>query len=302
MPVLGQNSIICAMQNKPVIIVHGGAGAWEENLEGLVVGKRDCEVAARTGQAVLLDGGSALDAAEAAVRILEDSPVLDAGHGSHLNARGEIEMDAMIMDGRNLNIGAVAAVQRMRYPISLARALLAVENTNFLVGSGADSFADDLGFPRCTHEELIVEPAAWQIDAVASTSDTVGAVARDAKGNLAAATSTGGTRGKLPGRIGDSPLVGSGAYADNLSAAVSATGHGEALMKIVISKLVCDFVAAGLTAQEACISAIQYLGKRVNGKGGLIAIDGNGRIGFAYNNYAMPYAYAIGERSITVGQ
>lgn len=298
-----QNSIICRMRNEPVILVHGGAGAWDEALSRLTFGKTACEVAARTGQAVLLEGGSALDAAEAAVRVLEDDPSLDAGRGSYLNVRGEIEMDALIMDGRTLDMGAVAAVQRIRYPISLARKLLTFNNTNFLVGEGAESFADSIGFPRCKHEDLLADPAIWGGDTKTEpVSDTVGAVARDAEGNLAAATSTGGTRAKLPGRIGDSPLVGSGAYADNLSAAVSATGRGEELMKIIISKLVCDFVTAGLPAQEACYSAIRILEKRVDGKGGLIAIDGNGRIGFAYNTYAMPYAYAIGTGAIIAGQ
>lgn len=290
------------MQTKPVLVVHGGAGAWEEDLKRLVAGKDACKEAAEAGQVVLLDGGSALDAVEVAVRVMEDSPALDAGRGSYLNARGEIEMDAMVMDGRTLDIGAVAAVKQIRYPISLARELLALINTNFLVGSGAEAFADSIGFPRCDHNDLLADPSIWNSGSSGQTNDTVGAVALDAGGNLAAATSTGGTRAKLPGRVGDSPLVGAGAYADNLSAAVSATGRGEDLMKILISKLVCDFVAAGLAAQDACQSAIRLLDKRVSGQGGLIAIDVQGRIGFAYNTYAMPYAYVIGETSITVGQ
>ncbi len=290
------------MQTKPVIVVHGGAGAWEEDLKHLAAGKLACQEAAKAGQVVLLDGGSALDAVEVAVRVMEDSPVLDAGRGSYLNARGEIEMDAMIMDGRTLEIGAIAAVQRMRYPISLARELLALHDTNFLVGPGAESFADSIGFPRCDHEDLVVDPASWGSETAAPTSDTVGAVARDIGGNLAAATSTGGTRGKRPGRIGDSPLAGSGAYADNLSAAVSATGQGEALMKIVISRLACDFVSAGLDAHDACRAAIRYLGRRVDGQGGLIAVDAQGRVGFAYNTFAMPYAYVVSEDEIILGR
>ena len=290
------------MQNRPVIVVHGGAGAWEEDLNRLRAGKISCEEAAKAGQTVLLDGGSALDAAEVAVRVMEDSPALDAGRGSYLNARGEIEMDALVMDGRTLDIGAIAAVKRIRYPISLARELLDVDNTNFLVGTGAEAFADSIGFPRCEHSDLLADPAIWNSDNNGQTNDTVGAVALDATGNLAAATSTGGSRAKLPGRVGDSPLVGSGAYADNLSAAVSATGRGEDLMKIIISKLVCDFVAAGLPAHDACQSAIMLLDKRVGGKGGLIALDAQGGIGYAYNTYAMPYAYTMGEAKITVGQ
>jgi beta-aspartyl-peptidase (threonine type) len=290
------------MKNIPTILVHGGAGPWEKDPRRLIFAKTACKIAVQTGQAVLLDGGNALDAVEAAVRVLEDDPTMDAGRGSYLNAHGEIELDAMIMDGRTLNIGAVASVKRVRNPISLARTLLALENTNFLVGIGAESYADSIDFPRCNFEDLLVDPDFWLNDSNGLTSDTVGAVARDAFGNLAAATSTGGTRGKLPGRVGDSPLVGSGAYADNLSAAVSATGHGEDLMKIVISKLVCDFVTAGLSAREACISAIRILDKRVGGSGGLIAVDKDGEVGFAYNTNAMPLAYATGEDAIKTGQ
>jgi beta-aspartyl-peptidase (threonine type) len=290
------------MQKDFVILVHGGAGAWEQAPGRLEFAKEACRAAAQAGQLVLLDGGSALKAAEAAVRVLEDDPNLDAGRGSYPNIRGDIEMDAMIMDGRTLDIGAVAAVQRIRHPISLALTLLTVENTNFLVGTGAEVYADEIKFPRCEHNDLLADPAFWSSETEIVTSDTVGAVVRDSPGNLAAATSTGGIRGKLSGRVGDSPLVGSGAYADNLTAAVSATGRGEGLMKIVISKLVCDFVAAGLSAQEACQAAINHLDERVQGEGGLIAIDNQGRIGFAYNTTAMPYAYAMGSGAIIIGQ
>jgi beta-aspartyl-peptidase (threonine type) len=290
------------MQKDSIILVHGGAGAWEQAPERLILAKNACQAAAQAGQAVLLDSGTALDAAEAAVRVLEDDPNLDAGRGSYPNIRGEVEMDAMIMDGRTLDIGAVAAIQRIHHPISLARTLLAVENTNFLVGSGADSYADSIKFQRCDNEDLLMDATHGCGEKDAPTNDTVGAVVLDIHGDLAAATSTGGTRNKLPGRVGDSPLVGSGAYADNQSAAVSATGSGEALMKIVISKLVCDYVAAGLDAQEACQAAIHYLDKRVNGKGGLIAVDSRGKIGIAYNTTAMPYAYTIGRGVIIVGK
>jgi beta-aspartyl-peptidase (threonine type) len=289
------------MQKDPVIVVHGGAGAWEQAPERLVLAKKACHTAAQAGQTVLLKGGTALDAVEVAVRMLEDDPNLDAGRGSYPNVQGEIEMDAMIMDGRSLDIGAVAAVQKIRNPISLARTLLTVENTNILVGTGAASYADSIKFQRCDTKDLLVDPALWSGEAENPTRDTVGAVVRDIYGDLAAATSTGGTKGKRPGRIGDSPLVGSGAYADNLSAAVSATGRGEELMKIVISKLVCDFVAAGLSAQEACHAAIRNLDKRVKGQGGLIAVDKGGGIGIAYNTTAMPWAYAIGRGAIVGG-
>jgi beta-aspartyl-peptidase (threonine type) len=299
------------------IVVHGGAGAWNLNSDSLRVAVATCAEAAAAGRTILLDGGSALDAVESAVRIMEDSPYLDAGRGSFLNSIGEVEMDALIMDGRTLNMGAIAAVQRVQNPISLARRVMEECEHNFLVGTGAESFADAIGIPRCQVDDLLVgqekerylalrqQPEYKTVDVFkepGSMGDTVGAAAMDREGNLAAATSTGGTRKKLPGRVGDSPLVGSGAYADNLTAAVSATGHGESLMKIVISKQVCDYVGTGLSAQTACEKAIRLLQARVNGLGGLIAVDAQGQIGFAFNTAAMPYAYARGEQKIVSGR
>ncbi len=275
------------------IIVHGGAGEWTSPTERVEVAVQACAEAAERGRAILLSGGSALDAVEAAVNILEDCPVLDAGRGSYPNAEGNVEMDALIMDGRDLSMGAIAAIQRVRHPISLARRVMLDSGHNFLVGPGAEAFADSIGFPRCDVADLLVEPsAAASAGTAAAIGDTVGAVALDLHGNLAAATSTGGTANKLPGRVGDSPLVGSGAYADNWTAAVSATGYGEALMRVVISKRVCDFVGTGLSAWSACESAIRVLEERTGGHGGLIAVDARGHVGWAYNTRAMPHAYA----------
>lgn len=284
------------------IIVHGGAGDWNKDRDQLAVALQACREAAESGRKALLGGASALDAVEIAVNILEDCPVLDAGRGSFINLDGAVEMDALIMDGQTLALGAVAAVQRVRHPVSLARRVMTESGHQFLVGAGADSFADAIGFPRCELTDLLVEPdggvsvpGATMVTAN-TLGDTVGAAAIDMDGNLAAATSTGGTRNKLPGRVGDSPLVGSGAYADNWSAAVSATGYGEALMRVVISKQVCDFVKTGLSAMSACRAAISLLAERTEGQGGLIAIDSRGHIGYAYNAAAMPWAYAS-ERS-----
>ena len=300
--------------NKTAIIVHGGAGAWNLRGDNLEIGVEACGEAAMVGQRVLLAGGSALDAVEAAVRILEDCPALDAGRGSYPNAQGQIEMDAIIMDGETLDLGAVAAIQRVQNPISLARRIMNGTDHAFLVGEGADAFADSVGFPRCELADLLVGEALEQYLAdrsrpvqapaklFALPMGTVGAVALDSQGNLAAATSTGGTVNKMPGRVGDSPLVGSGAYADNWTAAASATGHGEALMKIVISKRVCDFVANGLSAHRACQAAIQILEERVNGSGGVIAVDPRGGVGWAYNTNAMPYAYALHNTPVIKGQ
>ncbi|MEZ4516435.1 MAG: isoaspartyl peptidase/L-asparaginase [Chloroflexota bacterium] len=294
------------------IIVHGGAGAWNRSGEDrLRIAQTACYEATAEGRAILSRGGSALDAVEAAVRVLEDCPVMDAGRGSYPNSDGNVEMDALIMDGQTLSLGAIAATQRISHPISLARRVMEDSEHQFLVGNGAEAFAESIGFPRCNLEDLLVgealerfrsgqNPADVQLE-MPTLGDTVGAVALDDKGNLAAATSTGGTINKRPGRVGDSPLVGSGAYADNWTAAVSATGHGESLMRVVISKSVCDFVAAGLSAQAACETAIRLLGERTGGNGGLVAVDTRGRVGYAFNTNAMPYALAIDNEPIVEG-
>ncbi|MGB3714865.1 MAG: isoaspartyl peptidase/L-asparaginase [Candidatus Promineifilaceae bacterium] len=303
---------------KPIIVVHGGAGGWKGSASRRDRAIEDCRAAARAGQAVLLAKGSATDAVETAVRILEDSPVLDAGRGSYLNTDGEIEMDALIMDGETMNLGAVAAVRLVMHPISLARKVMSDCEHALLVGRGAEAFADSIGFPRCNFQDLLDEEMGndYLVQSEESDQDnyivvdqrepevigdTVGAVALDYFGNLASGTSTGGTKGKRPGRVGDSPLVGSGAYADNWNAAASATGHGEALMTILISKRVCDFVAEGLSTQKACEAAIDVLHERVQGEGGLIAIDVRGRVGVAYNTAAMPHAYAIASGDVIAG-
>ncbi|MFQ5400391.1 MAG: isoaspartyl peptidase/L-asparaginase family protein [Anaerolineae bacterium] len=294
---------------KPAIIIHGGAGAWELGSDRIQEAISACRAAAVAGQQLLVAASSALDAVETAVRLLEDNPALDAGRGSYPNARGEVEMDAFIMDGRTLDLGAVAAVQRIRHPISLARRVLTDTAHNLLVGAGAEAFADSISFPRCTAEELLADnvfgPAlqtGQPSEESGAIGDTVGAVAIDLNGNVAAATSTGGTRDKMPGRVGDSPLVGSGGYADNWTAAVSATGHGEALMKVVISKRVCDFVGSGSSAQAACEAAVRLLEDRVKGVGGMIAVDARGQVGFAFNTAAMPHAYAVGDDPVVSGR
>lgn len=293
------------------IIVHGGAGAWSKRDNALPEAIIACEEAARHGQALLLQGASALDAVEAATRILEDCPVLDAGRGSYLNRNGEIEMDALIMDGATLNLGAVGAIQFVRNPITLARRIMEDSDHAFLVGKGAGAFADAIGFPRCTLDDLLSPSQREKLQRLlregalagqrGEAMGTVGAVARDQAGNLAAAVSTGGTKDKLPGRLGDSPLPGSGAYADNLSGAVVATGHGESLMKVVISRRVCELLESGLSIGEACARAMQILSERVQGSGGLIAIDAQGRVGRAYNTEAMPHAYASGDAPVESG-
>jgi beta-aspartyl-peptidase (threonine type) len=304
----------------PTLIVHGGAydippEAHQSHVEG-------CRRAAEVGWTVLARSGSALDAVEAAVRVLEDDPTFDAGCGSFLNAAGEVELDAIIMDGRDLDLGAVAAVQRVRHPVTLARLVMTESEHALLVGVGAETFAREHGLPICPHWELLAgrelerwqalqassNPQAWVPFGVAQgrpssavPSDTVGAVALDAGGNLAAATSTGGTFNKLPGRVGDSPLVGSGAYADNRTGAVSATGLGEALMKVVISKTACDFIAGGMAAQEAANAAVTLLAERTTGPGGLIVLDRLGGIGIAHSTPYIAHATVTSDGQVRAG-
>ncbi len=285
--------------NRPVMVVHGGA--WfvpeAEREEALAAVRR----AAAAGWARLETGASALDAVEAAIHILEDAPVFDAGRGSYFNRAGHIEMDAMMMDGRTLEVGAVAAVRQIRHPITLARKVMVHPDFNFLVGAGAKDFAAEQGMRLCDPAELLGRHDSGEWSPPPPPSDTVGAVALDREGNLAAGTSTGGTPNKYPGRVGDSPLVGSGGYADNLTGAASATGAGEALMRIVISKTACDLIAAGKSAQEAADAVIRLLHERVYGYGGIILIDREGRVGLAHNTPNMSYAYRLPGQEIVAG-
>jgi beta-aspartyl-peptidase (threonine type) len=246
-----------------------------------------------------MNGGSALDAVEAAVSSLENETTFDAGRGSYFNAADEVEMDAIIMDGRTLTFGAVAAIQHVLNPVRVARLVLERTPHHFMVGQGATAFAREMGLladPGVAVGKRELEEEEWT-----PPGDTVGAVALDLNGNLAVATSTGGTPNKHPGRVGDSPLVGCGAYADNLAGAASATGSGEHLMRVVISKAACDRMAAGMAAQQAVEEAIRLLQNRVNGYGGLIAIDREGRVGLAHNTPNLTYAYRLPDQELVVG-
>jgi beta-aspartyl-peptidase (threonine type) len=258
---------------------------------------RTCREAATAGWSVLQFGGSALDAVERAVQIMEDDPTPDAGRGSHLNRDGEIEMDAIIMDGVTLKAGSVAGLQRVRHPISLARRVMEETDHVMIVGAGAERLAQEWGLELPPAEWFIVqrELDGWREGrppyVIGKSHGTVGAVARDVWGNLAVATSTGGTADKLPGRVGDSPLIGCGGYADNLGAAVGATGWGESLMRVVMSKTACDLAANGMNAQEAADAAVRVLAERVNGRGGVIIVDRHGGVGMAFNTDHMARAW-----------
>ena len=282
----------------PVILVHGGAWFIPETHREAFIG--GCRCAALASWERLERGASALDAAEAAVCVLEDDPTFNAGRGAHFNRDGNVETDAILMDGRTLSFGAVAAVQRVMNPISLARLVLERSEHNFIVGTGAQAFAQAMGVSLCEPAAMLGTPSieGWVLPEVA---DTVGAVAMDAAGNVAVASSTGGTAGKWPGRVGDSPLVGCGAYADNASGAATATGHGEMLMRIVISKTACDQLAAGKPAQVVADDVIRLLHARVGGYGGIILVDREGRIGLAHNTPNMAYAYVLPGQKVVAG-
>lgn len=298
------------------MIVHGGA--WDipdEQVEPHLAG---CRAALAAGWAMLSAGGDALAACEAAVRIMEDDPIFDAGTGSVLTSDGTVELDAALMDGRSLRYGAVANLSRVRNPITLARHVLTGPAT-FLAGAGAERFAVAAGLPLIENHELVVERERrlweeWRAGAVAPPQygapapadqapspasthavgghDTVGAIALDQSGNLVAANSTGGTPFKLPGRIGDTPMVGCGLYADAHSGAAVCTGWGESIVRVALARRAVELLERNLPPQSAAEMSIRTLARSVpNGSGGCIILTPGGRVGLAWNTRRMAYAY-----------
>ena len=242
---------------------------------------------------------------EAAVRILEDDPAFDAGHGSVLNEVGEIEMDAIIMEGKDLKFGAVAGVKSVANPVSLARLVMDRTDHVMLVGEGADKFAREMGIPEVSKEELVSDIAKreWESHTKFNTAvrdcfynaamgghDTVGAVALDLHGNLACATSTGGITMKRVGRVGDVPLVGCGGYCDDDVGGASCTGHGESIARATLAQRAVELLRAGLEPQKAVDSALEYMWKRVGGRGGIILIDKEGRIAKGFTTERLAWA------------
>jgi beta-aspartyl-peptidase (threonine type) len=293
---------------KPSLIVHGGA--WDIPNEAVRACNEGCRNALGAGWSILASGGSALEAVEAAVIALEDDPFFDAGFGSHLNADGRVECDAIVMDGATLRAGAAAGLQRLKNPIRLARKILEECPHMMLAGEGAERFANASGLELCKPEELVSEAEREAflrcskdehaaIHHRGHEQGTVGAVALDSEGRLFAATSTGGTCCKLPGRIGDSPLIGCGCYADRQAGGVSCTGYGEAIMKIVMAKTAVDFLRRDSSneeekravAQQAVQQAVQLLAERGRGTGGLILLDRFGTPAFAFNTPRMAYGF-----------
>jgi L-asparaginase / beta-aspartyl-peptidase len=271
------------------LIVHGGAKPWDDAEED--ANRDGIRQAAEAGRTVLAKGGSALDAVEAAIRTLEDLPVFNAGHGSVPNLAGEVEMCAGLMDGRNLAAGAVGAIKHVRNPIGVARQLLS-EKEVLLVGEGALAFAKEKGFPLASHEELLAEREKESI-AAEGAHDTVGAVALDMGGNLAAGTSTGGINGQKVGRIGDSPLPGSGLYADNHIGAVSFSGDGETIARLALAARIMASLEDGEAMEQAIAKSVAKLPGTggAGADGGGIGIGKDGQIGWAHNSPMFAVAY-----------
>jgi beta-aspartyl-peptidase (threonine type) len=327
----------------PTLLVHGGA--WAIPADAAAAHQAGVRAALEAGYRILALGGSALDAVQAAVTVLEDDPAFDAGRGSFLTSAGRVQLDALLMDGGRMKAGGVACVERLRNPIQAARLVLEKSPHVYFVGPGAEQFAASHGMTLIDNAELVLDrererlthaqarqaagledetfsgpesipshilhddkspdtafieggtkrpeaPAKPFEDPTKWSHDTVGAVALDGHGNLAAATSTGGTLNKTPGRVGDSSLIGCGCYADNLAAAVSLTGWGEPIMKLVLGKWATDRVAAGTPPELAAREAISYLYNRLGGHGGIILLGPDGRFGLAHNTPAMAWGLA----------
>jgi len=291
---------------KPVILIHGGAGTilrQEMTEEKEAVYLKALRDALTSGFSILEKGGSAVDAVEAAVISMEDFPLFNAGRGSVFNAEGKHEMDAAIMNGSDLSAGAVAGISHIKNPVRLAKAVMQHSQHVLLSGSGAEAFAKSQGLAfedeayffdeyRYQQWKKMQDSDEYSLDHASrkapDKTGTVGAVALDANGNLAAATSTGGMTNKRYGRIGDSPLIGAGTYANNKTCAVSCTGHGELFIRSVVAyDISCLMEYRGWSLAQACEVVVNQKLLSIGGEGGLIAIDGNGNFSMPFNSEGM---------------
>ncbi|KAM8928439.1 isoaspartyl peptidase/L-asparaginase isoform 2-T3 [Lycaon pictus] len=286
----------------PVIVVHGG-GASKISKDRKERVRQGIMKAAQAGYKILTEGGSAVDAVEGAVTILEDHPEFNAGCGSVLNANGDVEMDASIMNGKDLSAGAVSAVRCIANPIKLARLVMEKTTHCFLTDQGAAKFAAAMGVPTIPKEQLVTERNIKRLEKEkhekgAPNSDcqknlgTVGAVALDRKGNVAYATSTGGIVNKMVGRVGDTPCIGSGGYADNDIGAISTTGHGESILKVNLARLTLFQVEQGKTLEEAADTSLGYMKSKLKGLGGVILVSKAGDWAVRWTSASMPWAAA----------
>jgi beta-aspartyl-peptidase (threonine type) len=279
-----------------VVLVHGGAGRSDNDAERI----EGCRRAAAAAAALLASGAPSLDAVQSAVRVLEDDPLFNAGTGACLTEEGLIELDAAIMEGSSLRAGAVCAMPPFRNPIDIARAVLVEGRHVLYAGAGAAEFARGCGFEPSTNEAMTTDRARrkWEDMQKANVAPgslptgTVGAVARDTQGNVAAATSTGGTLGKRSGRVGDSPIIGAGTFADDEAGAASVTGQGEGILRTCLAKTAVDEMRGGLDPQQAASRAIDHLYHRVGATGGIILVDARGRIGLARSTPSMAWGAA----------
>lgn len=297
--------------SEAVLAVHGGAWAvpeklWSQSIEGV-------KTAARVGYKVLQNGGSAVDAAEATVVSLEDCPAFDAGTGSVLTYDEQVELDAIIMDGHTLKAGAVAAIRNIRNPVKVARLIMDKTPHILLAGPGANKFAASHGHNEVDPETLITPYAREELkeykkyshavdslfnktegnSSIAETCghDTVGCAVLDNNRHLACATSTGGITAKMPGRVGDSPIVGAGGYADDTAGAVSTTGHGEAIIRVCFARHITTLLETGCNSKDAISQSLSYMESRVNGFGGAVVVSKSGDVAAEFSTPRMPWAY-----------
>jgi beta-aspartyl-peptidase (threonine type) len=290
------------------IIIHGGAwdipvAAHQAHIDGL-------EKALHTGIDLLKQQSDPVSVVVEIVKVLEADPTFDAGCGSFLNRNAQVEMDAVVMDGRDMSAGAVAAIQNVEHPVQVANHLRENSDHVFLVGDGATQYAHANGFAYHPTEKLLIGRELERFKQLQKENeiktrrffehDTVGAVVFDHNRNIAVATSTGGTPHKLPGRVGDSPVIGAGAYADNPIGGASATGWGESLLKIVAAKTAVDYMGQTHNAQQAAGYTIDILEKKVDGRGGIICIDSDGNTGVAYNTPFMARGLATNAGIISI--
>jgi L-asparaginase / beta-aspartyl-peptidase len=282
------------------IVVHGGAGGLPDDAERIERMRAGATAAVEAGHAVLASGGAAIDAVEAAVVVLEDDPEFNAGRGAALTEYGRVELDASMMDGTTRAAGAVAAVRGVRNPIRAARAVLTDGRHVLLVGAPAIEFAATAGLAFESETWFVTERERRALislkeGAATGARGTVGAVARDVQGRLAAATSTGGVSGQRLGRVGDSPLIGAGTWADDATVAVSCTGHGESIIRSALAHEVDALLRhRGLGLHEACEVAIEGLG-RWGEDGGLIAVSAHGEVAATFNSPGMTRAWRVGD-------
>ncbi len=318
LPAAGRSQIAVSAPNFAMVI-HGGAGTilranMTPEMEKAYIDT--LTIALRTGYTILARGGTSLDAVEAAIRVMEDSPLFNAGKGAVFTADGTNELDASIMDGRTLGAGAVAAVQRVKNPISLARLVMEKSAHVMMVGAGAEEFAKSQGMKLVSPHYFWTERRWKAYEAAKARADsgksgfvpgeerkfgTVGAVALDKAGNLAAGTSTGGTNMKRFGRVGDSPIIGAGTYANNLSCAVSGTGDGEFFIRNNVASDICARVRySGVSLQQAAADVVMKELVAQGGEGGVIAMDRRGNIATPFNSPGMYRGWVTKDGKITV--